>query len=371
MQSTPFKEVRNVMPTVKVYIPGTPGQYPVIIEPGLLEHAAEHLTAYAGHQVAIVTDDNVAPLYLEHLMTELSSAGITGCSIVLPNGEPTKCQDSLNQVYDFLLDHRITRADAVLALGGGVIGDLTGFAAATYLRGTHFIQVPTTLLSQVDSSVGGKVAVNHPRGKNLLGAFYQPELVLIDTETLNTLDARQIGAGLGEVIKYGCIMDRDLFAMIEYCGCRPGLVSLYPEIIARCISLKAQVVAEDPFDTGHRMILNFGHTLAHAIENAAGYGTFLHGEAVCLGMLAAADWGEQLGCTSPGIRERILKLLENYQLPTVLPDTLSADRLFPSMVLDKKSVGKEIRIVLLDDIGSCHVTKLPAERLLSLMEHLS
>ncbi|MBQ7486798.1 MAG: 3-dehydroquinate synthase [Clostridia bacterium] len=356
------------MPVIPVNIPGKTTAYSVFIESGLLSRSSHYFTSYTGHKAAVISDTNVAPLYADILLSELRSAGVEPFLITLPAGETTKCSANLDRLYDFLLDHRITRSDIVIALGGGVIGDLTGYAAATYLRGTRFIQVPTTLLAQVDSSVGGKVAINHPKGKNLLGAFYQPELVIIDTDTLGTLDSRQVGAGLGEVIKYGCILDAPLFERIERCGCRENLVPLYPEIIARCIELKAQVVSEDPLDTGLRMILNFGHTLAHAIENAAGYGTVLHGEAVCIGMVAAAGWGETLGVTPSGTADRIRRLLTALDLPVSLPESLTPDCLFPSMALDKKSLGKDIRVILLDDIGQCHSTRLGAQKLFELME---
>jgi len=356
------------MPVIPVSIPGKFTQYSVIIESGLISRSSQAFSAYSGAKAAVISDTNVAPLHAESLLSQLRTSGVDPFLMTLPAGEPTKCRESLDCVYDFLLDHKITRTDIIVALGGGVIGDLTGYAAATYLRGTRFIQVPTTLLAQVDSSVGGKVAINHPKGKNLLGAFYQPELVLIDTNTLKTLDARQTGAGLGEVIKYGCIMDSALFDLIERCGSRENLAPLYPEIVARCIELKAQVVREDPFDTGLRMILNYGHTLAHAIENAAGYGAVLHGEAVCIGMVAAASWGEALGVTPVGTAGRIRRLLTAYDLPVDIPQGLTRTELFPSLVLDKKSLGKDIRVILLDEIGHCQATRLPVQKLLELME---
>ena len=359
------------MPDVQIRIPGNPGEYPVVIESGLLSRISPRFKPFEGRKVAVITDENVAPLYAERITAALDAAGVRPVVRVLPAGETTKCMDQLEGLYDFLLTSGITRTDAVLALGGGVIGDLTGYAAATFLRGIRFIQVPTTLLAQVDSSVGGKVAINHPRGKNLLGAFYQPELVLIDTDTLSTLDERQVGAGLGEVIKYGCILDAALFERIEACGSRENMAPLYPEIVARCIELKGQVVFEDPYDRGLRMILNFGHTLAHAIENAAGYGEILHGEAVCIGMVAAAAWGTRLGITPPDTESRIRHILTDYSLPIEIPSGLTAERLFPSMALDKKASGKEIRIVCLEKIGRSRTVPVPAVRLKELMEQLS
>ena len=257
------------------------------------------------------------------------------------------------------MDAHLTRKDYVIALGGGVVGDLTGYAACTYLRGVHLIQVPTTLLAQVDSSVGGKVAINHPRGKNLLGAFYQPERVLIDCDTLKTLDARQVGAGLGEVIKYGCIADAALFERIESLGSREALMPELDQIVARCCEIKARYVQEDPHDHGVRMQLNYGHTLAHALENGMGYGVLLHGEAVCIGMVAAAKWGEALGVTPAGTDERIKRVLLAYGLPTKEPEGLSRKQLAATMALDKKAEGSKVNVVLLTGIGAC--TGMPVD----------
>ena len=255
----------------------------------------------------------------------------------------------------------------VIALGGGVVGDIAGYAACTYLRGVRFIQAPTTLLAQVDSSVGGKVAVNHPRGKNLLGAFYQPELVMIDCDTLKTLDARQVGAGLGEVIKYGCIADEALFEKIERLGSREALAPELDEIIARCCAIKARYVHEDPHDHGVRMQLNFGHTLAHALENTMGYGVLLHGEAVCIGMVAAAGWGEALGVTPAGTGARIERVLRAYGLPTERDERLTRAHLAAVMALDKKAEGDGVRCVLLTKIGACTGTVIRGAQLEALL----
>ena len=276
------------MPIVTVCAPGQESRYEIHIGHGLLSGCAPLFAPYRGRRAMIVADEHTAPLYGDALRAQLAAAGVNADLCTLPAGETTKCPEQLSRLYDAFLDAHLTRADLVIALGGGVIGDITGYAACTYLRGVHFVQVPTTLLAQVDSSVGGKVAVNHPRGKNLLGAFYQPELVLIDCDTLRTLDARQVGAGLGEVIKYGCIADAALFEHLEALGSREALMPVLDGVIARCCEIKADYVRQDPFDHGVRMQLNFGHTLAHALENAMGYGTLLHGEAVAIGMVAAA-----------------------------------------------------------------------------------
>lgn len=341
------------MPIVKVEAPEQTSTYDIHIGHGLLKNAAPLLETCRGHRALIVTDENVAPLYLETLKKQLEKAGAQAHAFVLPAGETTKCMAQLERLYDAFLDAHLTRKDYVIALGGGVVGDLTGYAACTYLRGVHFIQAPTTLLAQVDSSVGGKVAVNHPRGKNLLGAFYQPELVLIDCDTLKTLDARQVGAGLGEVIKYGCIADAELFERIESLGSREALTPELDKVVARCCEIKARYVHEDPHDHGIRMQLNYGHTLAHALENGMGYGVLLHGEAVCIGMVAAAKWGEALGVTPAGIDERIERVLLAYGLPTKKPEGLSREQLAATMALDKKAEGNRVKVVLLTQIGAC------------------
>ncbi len=355
------------MPVVPVIAPAQEARYDIHIENGLLPRCAPLLSAWAGRRAAVVADEHTAPLYGNALLGQLDQAGVRASLITLPAGETTKCPEQLARLYDEFLALHLTRADLVVALGGGVIGDLTGYAACTYLRGVHFVQVPTTLLAQVDSSVGGKVAVNHPRGKNLLGAFYQPELVVIDCDVLRTLDARQVGAGLGEVIKYGCIADAALFERLETLGSREALMPVLGEVIARCCEIKARYVLEDPFDRGMRMQLNFGHTLAHALENAMGYGTLLHGEAVCIGMVAAARWGEALGVTPAGTAERIRRLLLAYDLPTDVPQGLSPAALAETMALDKKAEGASVRTILLDQIGACRAVPLTAAQLASLL----
>ncbi len=273
------------MPTITV--PLGDRSYPIYIESGALDTlGARTREALGDITAAIVTDDNVAPLYLSRAVASCQKAGLRVCTITLPHGEGTKCLERLTELYGFLCENHVTRRDALVALGGGVIGDLTGLAAATFLRGVHFIQVPTTLLAQVDSSVGGKVAVDLPQGKNLVGAFYQPHFVLADPETLNTLTDEFWRDGLGEVVKYGCIGDEALFALLEACapGGRSALMACIGEILLRCIRAKADVVAQDERDTGLRMTLNFGHTIAHAVETCQHYEGLRHGEAVALGM---------------------------------------------------------------------------------------
>ena len=355
------------MPIVTVSAPGQESRYDIHIGHGLLAEAAPLFAPYRGRRAMIVADEHTAPLYAGVLRAQLEAAGVSASLTTLPAGETTKCPEQLSRLYDAFLDAHLTRADLVIALGGGVIGDITGYAACTYLRGVHFAQVPTTLLAQVDSSVGGKVAVNHPRGKNLLGAFYQPELVLIDCDTLRTLDARQVGAGLGEVITSGCLADAALSERRETLGAREALLPALDEVIARCCEIKADYVRRDPFDHGVRMQLNFGHTLAHALENAMGYGTLLHGEAVSIGMVAAARWGETLGVTPKGTAERIRAVLEGYELMTEVPAGLSAQALAATMALDKKAEGSTVRTVLLTEIGQCTGVPLTPDQLKAML----
>jgi len=355
------------MPVVSVSACAPESRYDIHISRGLLKSCASLFAPYRGRKAAVVADSNTAPLYSYTLLEQLHRAGVEASVIILPAGETTKCPEQLAVLYDSFLDAHLTRADLVIALGGGVVGDIAGYAACTYLRGVHFVQVPTTLLAQVDSSVGGKVAVNHPRGKNLLGAFYQPELVIIDSDTLDTLDERQIGAGLAEVIKYGCICDCALFERIETLGSRAALTPVIDEIIARCCEIKAGYVHQDPHDHGIRMQLNYGHTLAHALENNCGYGTLLHGEAVAVGMVAAARWGERLQITPAGTAERIRALLKAYGLMTEPPQGLSKETLAASMALDKKAEGSAVRTVLLTQIGACRGVPLTGAQLRDLL----
>jgi 3-dehydroquinate synthase len=331
--------------------------YPIHIGSGMLDCLGAYVVEALGDiSVAVVTDDNVAPLYLDRAVKSLENAGLRVCSITLPHGEQTKCFDQLANLYAFLCENRITRKDAVVALGGGVIGDLTGLAAATFLRGVHFIQVPTTLLAQVDSSVGGKVAVDLPQGKNLVGAFYQPEFVLVDPDTLTTLTDEYWRDGLGEVVKYGCIGDSALFALLEECapGGRAALMARIDDILQHCIQAKADVVAQDEKDTGLRMTLNFGHTIAHAVETCQHYSGLRHGEAVALGMHVMTRLTEQKGLTAPGTAERLDALLCQLDMPMELLG-LSEQDVISAMFMDKKYSGKVLRVIVLNEIGSCFI----------------
>lgn len=337
--------------------------YPIHIGCGLIDQAGKWICERLGAcSVAIVTDDNVAPLYLARLEASLDAAGVCHASVVLPHGERTKCIDSLSQLYAFFSGNGITRRDAVIALGGGVIGDLTGLAAATWLRGVRFVQIPTTLLAQVDSSVGGKVAVDLPQGKNLVGAFWQPSLVLVDPDTLTTLTDEYWRDGLGEVVKYGCINDAELFMLLEKAaaGGRGGVMAEIDEILLRCIGAKAAVVEQDEHDTGLRMTLNFGHTLAHAVETVQHYEGLRHGEAVAAGMAAITRLSESRGMTEPGTADRLIALEKALGLPAELP-ALPEDSLLSAMGMDKKTMGKQLTVVLLERVGTCFLHKTTAE----------
>lgn len=329
--------------------------YPIHIGPALLAQAQIILPHLKSKSVAIVSNVTVAPLYLETLAAPLRAAGIKVTEIILPDGEEYKNWDSLNQIFDALLANRCDRTTTLIALGGGVIGDLTGFAAASYQRGVPFIQVPTTLLSQVDSSVGGKTGINHPRGKNMIGAFLQPQLVLADTDTLKTLPERELSAGLAEVIKYGLIRDLPFLDWLEtnMPALRARDAAALTYAIERSCQNKAEVVAADEFETakeGGRALLNLGHTFGHAIETGLGYGEWLHGEAVGAGTVMAAELSRRLGWLTDAEFERTRKLLAAAGLP-VVGAPLGVDRYIDLMGHDKKVIAGKLRLVLLKRLG--------------------
>ncbi|WP_091877109.1 bifunctional shikimate kinase/3-dehydroquinate synthase AroKB [Massilia yuzhufengensis] len=336
--------------------------YPIAIGPGLLDNGALLVRHIDGGKAAIVTNTTVAPLYLARVAGALRAAGRDVVEIVLPDGEEHKTWQSLGLVYDALLANRCDRKTTVVALGGGVIGDLAGFAASSYMRGVPFVQVPTTLLSQVDSSVGGKTGINHPLGKNMIGAFYQPRAVIADTSTLNTLPARELSAGLAEVIKHGAILDAAYFDWIEQNI--EKLVAREPEAlayaIARSCEIKAEVVRKDEREGGLRAVLNFGHTFGHAIESGLGYGNWLHGEAVGCGMVMAADLSARLGLVDAATVERVRALVKAAGLPIVAPD-LGEERWIELMAVDKKNEGGAIKFILLKPLGSPSITSVPPE----------
>jgi len=330
--------------------------YPIYIGPDLLTRSDLLAPMVAGTQVMVVSNETVAPLYLARTLGAFREFQTD--SVVLPDGEKYKTLETLTTVFDRLLEHRHDRQTTLVALGGGVVGDIAGFAAACYQRGVAFIQIPTTLLAQVDSSVGGKTGVNHPLGKNMIGAFHQPRGVLADTETLSTLDDRQLRAGIAEVIKYGLIRDAEFFTWLE--DHVAELLARAPQALAYAIERscrnKAEVVAEDELESGQRALLNLGHTFGHAIETGLGYGQWLHGEAVAAGMALAAHLSAREGRIAESDAERIRSLLRQAGLPTALPAGLEAKRMLALMAVDKKVVHGRIRLVLLSAIGGAVVT---------------
>ena len=338
--------------------------YPIHIGCGLLGNAdlwRPHLNPKMG--AVVITNTTVAPLYLDTVMATLAELGCPAFSVILPDGEEYKSWETLNTVFDALLENRCERGTTLIALGGGVIGDLVGFAAACYQRGAPFIQVPTTLLSQVDSSVGGKTAINHPLGKNMIGAFYQPKLVLADLDTLDTLPPREMAAGMSEVVKYGLIRDEAFFQWLEQNA--EGLMARDKTLLARAVhqscAHKAEVVARDEREAGERALLNLGHTFGHAIETGMGYGSWLHGEAVATGTVMAALLSQQLGWLDARAIERVRALFERIGLPVDGPwlaatPAASAERYLELMRHDKKVSAGVMRLVLLKAIGQAVVS---------------
>ncbi len=330
--------------------------YPIHIGSGLLSQPQLLLPAIRGRQVCIVTNTTVAPLYLASLHAALPGYQIV--DVVLPDGEQYKTLEQLNGIFDKLLEAKHNRTTTLIALGGGVVGDMTGFAAACYQRGVEFVQIPTTLLSQVDSSVGGKTGVNHSLGKNMIGAVHQPRLVLADIDTLKTLPDREFSAGMAEVIKYGLICDREFHAWLR--ANMAGLMARDPQLLAQAIfrscENKARVVAADEREGGLRAILNLGHTFGHAIETAQGYGAWLHGEAVAVGMLMAADLSARLGWLDAADVQEIADILHSAGLPLRPPKDMTVAQFLDLMAVDKKVLDGQLRLVLLRSIGAAVVT---------------
>lgn len=344
-------------------------RYPIHIGTGLLAQYDLFAPYLAQKKALIVTNTTVAPLYLARLQATLAQGGVDSLVVCLPDGEQYKTWESLNTIFDALLQARCERKTPLIALGGGVIGDMTGFAAACYQRGVPFIQIPTTLLSQVDSSVGGKTAINHPLGKNMIGAFWQPSLVIADTTTLHTLPEREVSAGLAEVIKYGLINDAPFFNWLE--TQLPALLAQEPDAIAQAVARscanKAKIVASDERESGARALLNLGHTFGHAIETATGYGTWLHGEAVAAGTCLAARVSHAMGWLAAEEVSRIEVLFTRAKLPTVAP-ALGYARWLELMGHDKKVDNGQIRFVLLRAIGeACIHAQVPTAILQTLL----
>jgi 3-dehydroquinate synthase len=334
--------------------------YPIRIGAGLLRAPATWHGVPESSSALVVTNDVVAPLYLASLKDALAARHRKVHEVVLPDGEENKDWPTLNRIFDALLANGCDRRTVLYALGGGVVGDMTGFAAASYMRGVPFVQVPTTLLAQVDSSVGGKTAINHPLGKNMIGAFYQPALVVCDLDTLQTLPARELAAGLAEVIKYGPIADMAFLDWIE--GNLPALLAREPRALAHAVrrscEIKAWVVGQDERESGLREILNFGHTFGHAIEAGLGYGQWLHGEAVGCGMVMAAMLSQRLGLVDEAFAARVTRLVAAAGLPVTGPD-LGADRYLQLMRVDKKALAGDIRFVVIDKPGQAKTRTAP------------
>jgi 3-dehydroquinate synthase len=328
--------------------------YPIVLGHGVLAETGVWLKEVAPPgRCALVTNPTVGALYADTVIRSAAAAGFEPVRIDVPDGEEHKNLASLARIYDGLVDAALERNSPLLALGGGVVGDLAGFAAATYLRGIPYLQLPTTLLAQVDSSVGGKTGIDHPRGKNLIGAFYQPRAVLIDLATLRTLPRRQLLAGFAEVVKYGAILDADLFAFLEQELAQVLALdsAVLQHVVRRCCELKAQVVERDERESGERAVLNFGHTIGHALESVTGYTRFLHGEAVAIGMVAEARVSAALGLCRPEVVERLRALLERAGLPVELPADIDREKLAGAIELDKKVRGGKVKFVALEALG--------------------
>ncbi len=346
--------------------------YPIFIDSSLQAALARELGQYCSKKAAIITNTTIAPLYLAQVQAACTEAGIDHFSIVLPDGEAHKNWETLNLIFDGLLQNHAERSTTLIALGGGVIGDMVGFAAATYQRGAPFIQIPTTLLSQVDSSVGGKTAINHPLGKNMVGAFYQPQAVFIGLDSLKTLPEREFAAGMAEVIKYALLGDAEFLSYLEthMAAIQAQEDQALRYVIARCCQMKADIVAEDEKEHGRRALLNLGHTFGHAIETEMGYGVWLHGEAVAAGLVLACRLSEQLGNISAADSQRAIALIEQAKLPVAAP-TFDFYTWLAHMQHDKKVVNGEMHFVALQQLGDAYMVKgITAEDLRTVIPHV-
>lgn len=344
------------MRTLKVTPNGK--EYQIIIGNNILSQIGDYIKC-SGGKVFIITDDNVAKHYLNTVEKSLKEKGYTVSSLILEHGEATKNYNSLLPIYEKMIEFNLTRKDLVITLGGGVIGDLGGFAASTYLRGVDFVQVPTSLLAQVDSSVGGKVAVDIKEGKNLIGSFYQPKLVFTDLDCLNTLSDYFYKDGMAEIIKYGAIKDKNLFKKLESIKSREEFMKNAEDIVYTCCDIKREVVENDEFDMGERMLLNFGHTYGHAIEKYFNYEKYSHGQAVAIGMCFITQISEKLGLTKKGVFDRLQALCNQYGLDTSCE--VSAYNLINAVKVDKKNMGKDLMLVLIKDIGESFIYKSTSE----------
>lgn len=339
--------------------------YDVIIGSGLIDNAADYIEKVTkARTFAVITDDNVDALYGGRICRSLADRGMTVCKFVFPHGETSKCSATLLEIYSFLCKNHITRADCLIALGGGVAGDITGYAAATFLRGLDLIQIPTSLLAQVDSSVGGKTAIDLPEGKNLVGAFKQPKLVLCDTDTLDTLPEGFLIDGMGEVVKYGMIRSAELFELLEKYDIHT-IKSTAADIIGRCISIKRGVVEADEFDKGERMLLNFGHTLAHSIEQYYNYTGITHGMAVAAGMMMITDIAEKNGMAQRGLCDRLTACLDRYKLNVKVEPAVP--QLAEACLNDKKRESGSISVIICSEVGRSSAVKMSVPDFLKLL----
>lgn len=345
--------------------------YPIYIGSGLLQQPELLLQHIQGQQVLVVSNETVAPIYLDQVQQSLRD--LQQDAVILPDGEQFKTLDTCNLIFDALLQKRFNRTATLIALGGGVVGDITGFAAACYQRGIHFIQIPTTLLAQVDSSVGGKTGVNHPLGKNMIGAFHQPRCVIADIATLDTLDDRQLSAGIAEVIKYGLIRNPEFFEWLEQN--MDKLLARDRDALSHAVEIscriKAEIVAADEREGGQRALLNLGHTFGHAVETGTGYGAWLHGEAIAVGMLMAADLSARHGWISDKDLQRIRNLLQRARLPVAAPEQVSTRQFLDLMAVDKKVLTGKLRLVLMKSMGHSVVTdQFDQELLVAMLEQI-
>lgn len=338
-------------------------QYDIQIKKGCLQEVGSFLKElWQPQKIAIITDDNVAPLYGEAVRETVAQAGFSVVMHVIPNGEASKSLAEAENIYSFLADEGFTRSDGIIALGGGVIGDLAAFAASTYMRGIHFIQIPTTLLAQVDSSIGGKTAVNTTKAKNLVGTFSQPDGVLIDPEVLSTLDIRRVREGIAEIIKSAAIADSALWNYLNSLTDEADLLSNAEYVITETLKVKQKVVEEDEFDNGIRLILNFGHTIGHAVEKTAGYGVVSHGEGVAIGMMQINSHAEKIGLSPKGSTAQLQGMIEKFRLP-VRTETWDEAQLFDAITHDKKARGANLKLILLENIGEAKIVTVPIEEI--------
>lgn len=341
--------------------------YEVVIGNEILDNSGEYIKAVTkAEKLAVITDDTVDALYGERVVKSLEKSGFEVCKFVFPHGEASKCSDTLLKIYSFLCENHISRTDALVALGGGVVGDITGYAAATFLRGLDFVQIPTTLLAQVDSSVGGKTAIDLPEGKNLVGAFKQPKVVICDTDTLDTLPEEFLIDGMGEVVKYGMIKSAPLFELLET-RTLGDIKEISADVIKQCVSIKRDVVEADEFDKGERMLLNFGHTLAHSIEQYYNYTGITHGKAVAAGMRMITSLAEKQGKASKGLTDRLVGCLERYKLNVSVEPT--EKELGGACLNDKKRESGSISIIICSEVGKSAAVKMPVEKFLEFLEN--